>query len=88
MTTYTYHDCRDHAVVAQVKLGASMAETAENVAKSFEAQGTRRFYVHNGIGVIAAFLTRDGFAHQILRDDYLQFKGKGNVARAEIGLID
>lgn len=85
-TTYTAHDARDHSVVATFGINDDTVEVLTKVAEAFKDQGTRRFYIHNGAGVVSALLARDGKMTQILRDDYIQFSAKGRNARAECGI--
>ncbi len=87
MTTYTFHRAYDHGIVSNFEYSEDcMKVNAEAQAlydKDFLPPATRRYYVHNGVGVIAAFLTRNGVATQILVDDYRQFKAAGLQARLE-----
>lgn len=90
-TTYTYHAAADHQVKVAFGLDRSMADTATELARAdLDAAGgkTRRYYVHNGTGVIAAFLTRNGSAHQIMRQDYLDFSDQAKQARAAHQITD
>lgn len=84
-TTYTIHSARNHDIVTTME-----GSTQDTFSAAFErvaaqgdfALGTHRFYVHNGVGVIAAMMMRDGHARQILRDDYMQFGSAGAEKRA------
>ena len=73
-TTYTFHRAADHGIIATAHPDTLQA-VAQNVAASLLGQGTVRVYVHNGRGVVGALLCRGGAAHDILRDDYMQFAG-------------
>lgn len=91
ITTYTFHDARDHSIVAQTSDVAVTSDTSfpavcKNIAERFKDQGTRRFYVHNGSGVVAALMTRDGNPTQVLHQDYRGFSAKAITARSECGI--
>lgn len=83
-TTYTIHDARNHEVVAKAYTG-TLATVAKTLATQVDALTTRRFYVHNGVGIVAAFLTRNGDAHEILRDDFMKFDTPARAAREAAG---
>ena len=85
-TTYSIHRAYDHSIVATFGIDEDMAKVAIKIAEEdFAAYGdmTTRYYLHNGRGVVAAFMTRQGAAHQILRDDYLKFSDKAKAKRTE-----
>lgn len=82
-TTYTVHSANNHAVEWSGQAD-DLIHAAALVAGS-NMTGTKRFYVHNGKGVVAAFLTRNGSAHEVLRQDYMQFDSKARAAREADG---
>jgi hypothetical protein len=88
-TVYTFHAAGDHSIIAAFEWDHTVPNTlgyyAEQQAKADAALigKTTRYYAHNGTGVIAAFLTRDGVATQILRDDYRKFDAKAKQLRIE-----
>ena len=86
-TTYSIHDARDHSIVATANPG-TLTEVAKQVGVDFADQGTRRFYVHNGVGVVAAILCRDGSAHETLRDNYRKFDESAKAVRAAKGIVE
>lgn len=89
-TVYTFHAAYDHSIVAAFELDneAFARHAMDQASLDNEKQDgkTRRYYVHNGRGVIAAFLTRNNVATQILRDDYMKFSAKAKELRAEAEL--
>lgn len=85
-TVYTFHRAEDHAILATAE-PSNLQTVAATVAASLADNGeTRRAYVHNGRGVIAAGLCRQGRWNDILRDDYMGFALKARLKRAEAGL--
>lgn len=83
-TVYTFHAAYDHSIVAAFEFEADAITHHARQQALLDAESgsnTRRYYIHNGVGIVAAFMTRNGEAHQILRDDYMQFKGKADEAR-------
>lgn len=90
-TVYTFHVAYDHAIIAAFECDPNtpnaLAYWAEQQAKgdAVLVGQTTRYYVHNGVGVIAAFLTRNGKATQILRDDYRKFDAQARQLRIEAG---
>lgn len=86
-TIYTFHSAYDHSIVAAIQEdGHTLARHAlGQAANDAEKQDgkTRRYYVHNGVGVVAAFITRSGKASQILHDDYRRFSDEAMKLRAE-----
>lgn len=87
-TVYTIHSARDNRIVAVYEFegnkGIDHARQAMQVAMDHE-NGTHRFYIHNGLGIIAAFLTRGGSAHEVRRDDYMRLRDAASNARAVAG---
>jgi hypothetical protein len=86
-TTYTFHRAADHGIIATAHPDTLQA-AAQNVAASLLGQGTVRVYIHNGRGVVAAMICRDGAAHEVLRDDYRKFDGAARAARVSQGLVN
>lgn len=86
-TTYSIHSAYNHDIWATANPG-DLQEVVRRIAvANLTNQGaTTRFYVHNGLGVVGAFLTRSGVAHDILRDDYRQFDAKARAVRADANL--
>lgn len=88
-TVYTIHAAANHVIVAvyefEGNVGIDHAYPARQVAMDQTDGKTRRFYLHNGVGVIAAFMVRNGEAHEILRNDYVQFGDRAKEIRAAAG---
>lgn len=86
-TIYTFHSAHNHSIVAAIQEdGHTLARHAlAQAANDAEKQDgkTRRYYVHNGTGVVAAFMTRGGKASQILHDDYRRFSDEAVKLRTE-----
>lgn len=81
-TTYSIHAAFNHGIVATATVD-NLQQVAQQVAQEYTSghNSALRFYVHNGLGVIAAFMARNGTAHNILRNDYLQFNEKAREQR-------
>lgn len=92
-TTYTFHRAADHKILDTAE-PATLRTKAANIAARIhrglpDADAKRtRVYVHNGLGVIAAGLCRQGTWHDILRDDYRQFDQQARELRAAAGLAN
>lgn len=86
-TTYSFHRASDHAIIDIAHPG-NLQLKAQAVAGALRHQGTVRIYVHNGRGVVAALLCRDGLAHDILREDYMSFDGAARWTRDHYGLTN
>lgn len=86
-TTYSIHSARNHDIIATANPG-DLQEVVQRVARGghTEDRSTARYYVHNGLGVAGAFLTRSGVAHDVLRDDYRQFDATARALRADANL--
>ncbi|KPQ16710.1 MAG: hypothetical protein HLUCCO18_07610 [Rhodobacteraceae bacterium HLUCCO18] len=85
-TTYSFHRAYDHAVV-EVADPVNLQLRAQSLARLTANHG-KRFYVHNGRGVVAALLVKPHGALDVLRDDYLQFDGRARDERTAFGLIN
>lgn len=86
-TVYTFHRVEDHAIRA-IAEPANLQEVAGRIARSVTSgttDETRRIYVHNGLGVVAAGLCRAGAWHDILHADYRQFDAKARAEREAQG---
>lgn len=81
--TYSIHNAYDHSIVRTFDVDDDTKAISLSIAEEFESKGTCRFYVHNGVGVVSAIMTRDGMARQIVRDDYMKFSPKAIEARTE-----
>ena len=86
-TTYSFHRASDHAII-DIARPDNLQLKAQTVAAALRHQGTVRIYVHNGRGVVAALICRDGVAHDILRDDYMGFDGTARWTRDHYGLTN
>ena len=86
-TTYSFHRAADHSIL-DTATPVNLQLVAQNVAAALAREGTVRVYVHNGRGVVAALLCRDGAAHDILRDDYMAFDGAARWTRSHYGLAN
>lgn len=86
-TTYTIHAAYDHAIVETANPSNLQETVAQFVAKASTNQG-KRFYVHNGLGVVAAVLVRNFKAFDVLRDDYMAFDAKAREQRTEAGIAN
>lgn len=87
-TIYTIHAAFDHRIVKTFTVQDDPTEVATILADedNIGEVETRRYYVHNGLGVVSAFYTRKGGAFQILRDDYMKFKDAGSRERAKANI--
>lgn len=86
MTTYSIHRAYDHSVVVTAS-GINLQTRAQALTEDAANHG-KRFYVHNGKGVVAAMLVKPNGAFDLLRDDYLQFNQKARDLRAALGLAN
>lgn len=89
-TTYTIHRAEDGAILATAN-PENVQQTAQTVARSLATSGdraTRRAYVHNGRGVVAAGICRGGAWHDILRDDFMRCDATARAARTAYGLTN
>lgn len=89
-TVYTFHRASDHSIIntaAPATLNNTAAQIAERIHRGLPDRDLKstRIYVHNGAGVIAAGLCRQGLWHDILRDDYRQFDAKAREQRTAAG---
>lgn len=84
LTTYSIHRAYDHSI-AMTASGVNLQSRAQALAEDAANHG-RRFYVHNGNGVVAAMLVKPQGAFDILRDDYRQFDAKARAVRADANL--
>ena len=86
-TVYTFHRAEDHAILATAEPG-NLQSVAARVAAALTGtdSATRRAYVHNGLGIVAAGLCRGGIWQDILRDNYHQFDAKARALRDADGL--
>ena len=87
LTTYTFHRADDHAILDTAE-PANLQLRAQTVAAALRDLGTVRVYVHNGRGVVAALLCRDGAVHDILRDDFMRCDGAARRTRERRGLAN
>lgn len=81
-TLYSFHRAEDHAILA-IADPSNLESVAATVARSIssaDGSQTRRAYVHNGRGIVAAGLCRAGIWHDTLRENYFAFD---EAARAE-----
>lgn len=85
-TCYTIHDALTHAIVkTATPTGSNLKMAAEEIAAVVaDNSKTCRFYVHNGLGVIAAFATYGRNASQIDRQKYLAFDDEARAARVAL----
>ncbi|WP_422002361.1 hypothetical protein [Roseovarius mucosus] len=86
LTTYSIHRAYDHSVVVTAS-GINLQTRAQALTEDAANHG-KRFYVHNGKGVVAAMLVKPHGAFDLLRDDYLQFNQKARDLRAALGLAN
>ncbi len=86
LTTYSIHRAYDHVVVVTAS-GINLQTRAQALTEEAANHG-KRFYVHNGKGVVAAMLVKPHGAFDLLRDDYLQFNPKAREHRAALGLAN
>jgi hypothetical protein len=86
LTTYSIHRAYDHAVVVTAS-GINLQTRAQALSEEPANHG-KRFYVHNGKGVVAAMLVKPHGAFDLLRDDYLQFNQKARDLRTALGLAN
>jgi len=86
-TIYSIHRAEDHAIMATANPG-NLQQVATTVARNLATGGdrqTRRAYVHNGRGIIAAGLCRGGAWHDILRDDFMRCEPAARAERERAG---
>ena len=90
-TTYSIHRAEDHAIMAIATPG-NLQQVASNVAMQLATSAvpgsTRRAYVHNGTGIVAAGLCRGGLWHDTLRENYQPFEPKARAEREAYGLTN
>jgi hypothetical protein len=86
-TIYSFHAAEDHTIRATANT-CNLQEIAKRVAAAMThgTNKTRRVYVHNGLGIVAAGLCRDGLWHDTQRENYMEFEPKARQERAEAGL--
>lgn len=85
-TTYSFHRAYDHAIVDTAD-PVNLQRRAQALA-GVSANHGKRFYVHNGRGVVAALLVKPHGAFDLLRDDYLRFDGVARYKRTAFGLAN
>ena len=85
-TTYSFHRARDHSIV-EVANPSNLQQRAQSLC-SVRQNHDERFYVHNGLAVIAAILVKPHGAFDLLRDDYLKFDGDARWTRRHYGLTN
>lgn len=85
-TIYTIHAAYDHSIVKTFEVNDDTAAISIELAEAHNDGEARRYYISNGVGVIAALRTRDGLAHQIRRDDYMKFQPQAAANRAAAGI--
>ena len=87
-TVYTIHSAYNHEILATANPGNLQrvaAIVAFSLTSTTQPDQARRAYVHNGLGVIAAGLCRQGIWHDILRDNYRAFDSKARAERSAAG---
>lgn len=90
-TIYTIHRAEDHQIIETAEPGNLQQRAAHVAARIHRGLPdadlrTTRLYIHNGRGVVAAGLCRQGVWHDILRDDYMPFAPKARALRMTAGL--
>lgn len=85
-TTYSIHRAFDHSVVLTAS-GINLQTRAQSLCED-DANHGKRFYVHNGKGIVAAMLVKPHGAFDIPRDDYRKFDAKARAARTAFGLAN
>lgn len=86
-TIYSFHRAEDHAILEIAEPG-NLQSVAANVARSIsraDGSQTRRAYVHNGRGIVAAGLCRAGIWHDTLRENYASFDKAARAERTAAG---
>lgn len=86
LTTYSIHRAYDHSIIVTAS-GINLQTRAQALSEDPANHG-KRFYVHNGKGVVAAMLVKPTGAFDLLRDDYLKFNEPARTARAAQGLAN
>jgi len=89
-TTYTIHRAEDHQIIETAEPGNLQAKAANVAARIHRGlpdadRKTTRLYVHNGRGIIAAALCRQGLWHDILRDDFMRCEPAARDERERAG---
>lgn len=88
-TVYSFHRAEDHAIRGTAD-PATLKETAAQIARSTTSgdDKTRRFYIHNGRGIVGAGLCRNGTWHDTLRENYAPFEAAARSQRTTYGLLN
>lgn len=86
LTTYSIHAAYDHSIIVTAS-GVNLQSRAQALSGDAANHG-KRFYVHNGRGVVAAILVKPHGAFDVLRGDYLQFEQQARAARSGMGLVN
>ena len=86
LTTYSIHAAYDHSIVATAN-PSNLSDMILGLVAS-EANHNRRFYIHNGCGVVGACLVKPHIALEVLRDDYRKFDGKARELRTAADLAN
>ena len=87
-TIYSFHRAADNTILATALVG-NVQEVAQKVACSIAPDSkARAVYVHNGRGVVAVLLCRDGVARDSARDFYMSeyYDRQARERRDEEGL--
>lgn len=86
-TVYTFH-----AETSGEILATAAVENVQHVARivAFSLTGektpTRRAFVHNGKGIVAAGLCRNGVWHDMLKTDFQRMEPTARAARTTAGI--
>lgn len=86
-TVYTFH-----AETSGEILATAAVENVQHVARivAFSLTGektpTRRAFVHNGKGIVAAGLCRNGVWHDMLKTDFQRMEPTARAARTAAGI--
>lgn len=87
-TIYTFHRASDHSIIDTAEPG-TLQQTAQTLGRAISREDdsgkSRRAYVHNGTGIVAAGLCQSGLWHDVLRDDYMTFDTVAREHRTAAG---
>lgn len=86
-TIYSFHRAEDHAILA-IADPSNLQSVAAQVARAIsnaDGSQTRRAYVHNGRGIVAAGLCRAGIWNDTLRENYFAFDEAARAERHDAG---
>lgn len=90
-TTYSIHRAADHEIIETARpetLQQIVAHIAARIHRGLPDADlkTTRLYIHNGRGIVAAGLCRQGTWHDTVREDYMHLDPHARMKRTEARL--